>query len=154
MTPYPAFNGKTINKPGGETERLIGMQFWSLNQQKLTLLVLCFMHICVYEITIDCFNYMRGWTMVLSQLMCYSESTFVKIIQVVSDVKKTKKQKTFSDSYPTADWNIAVVQPLHETMVVNTKPYQTTKLYSDPYLWTQAWGSDHKKEFMDRRCWN
>lgn len=44
----------------GETERLIGMQFWSLNQQKLTLPVLCFMHICVYEIAIDCFNYMHG----------------------------------------------------------------------------------------------
>lgn len=45
---------------GGKTGRLIGVQFWSLNQQKLTLPVLCFMHICVYEIAIDCFNYMHG----------------------------------------------------------------------------------------------
>lgn len=88
MPPHPALNGETINRPRGEdTERLIGMQLWSLNQQKLTLLVLCFIHICVYEIAIDCFNYMRSWTIALSQLMCYSESTFVKIIQVVSGVK-------------------------------------------------------------------
>lgn len=88
MSPYPTFNGKTINRPRGEEmERLIGMQLWSFNQQKLTLPVLCFIHICVYEIAIDCFNYMRSWTIALSQLMCYSESTFVKIIQVVSGVK-------------------------------------------------------------------
>lgn len=58
---------KTINKPEVETGRLIDTQFWSLNQtkpnqkkKKLTLPLLCFMHICVYEIAIDCSNYMHG----------------------------------------------------------------------------------------------
>lgn len=72
------------NKQAGRgVKRLIGVQFWSLNQQKLTLLVLCFMHICVYEIVIDCFNYIGDYTMVCHNSGQMSESTFVKkIIQV------------------------------------------------------------------------
>lgn len=78
MLPYPAFNGENNKQAQGVgwggvgTERLIDKQLWSFNQKKFTLPVLCFMHICVYEIAIDCFNYMHGYTMVLSQLMCFS----------------------------------------------------------------------------------
>lgn len=139
---YPTFNGKTINKPGGgDGERLIGMQFWSLNQQQLTLPVLCFMHICVYEIAIDCFNYMHGWTITLSQLMCYSESTFVKIIQVV-----LKRSSFFFSLDPTVCSDAGCVNEVidNKAAVCGLTLVHGHKLVC----------SDHKKEIIGRSGWN
>ncbi len=149
MPSHPAFNGKTINKPGGgdgEIDRR-AVLITQPTEAHFTGSVL-YAHLCLW-------NCNR-----LFQLHAQLDHGVVTI-DVLLWVTLWKKKNHFSckwckkkfyfeyffSSYPTVIFKTAIIQPLHETTDVNTEADQTTKtlfwLSSRHKLWAVTIRKDH-----------